>query len=326
MHPSILIGDCLEILPTLPPESAQVVIADPPYFRVLLEEQWDTAWSSEEDYLTWSMEWLRSCQRVLRPDGLCYIFGQPGKREHAWLHFCSLAAQEMQFHDMIIWDRVVGYNERADSFTPAYEMILVLRHPDFEKPYFDKDAVRIPYDEKTIQTYLKDPRYRDPETREAHLRKGKFATNILRVPSLKGASKEKVGHPSQKPLTIGAGLQSYLGEHGLIMPVMAAGRSSRDEEIPVLDTVLAPYLENEKLFHCPADRELFLRTGNSYFWNNALNGQSAANLNFMLFVEDRSKIPVVADKEGWHRHSSVRVNFLYADGHAAENLQLFTSP
>jgi prepilin-type processing-associated H-X9-DG protein len=125
---------------------------------------------------------------------------------------------------------------------------------------------------------------------------------------------------------IGAGLQSYLGEHGLIMPVMAAGRSSRDEEIPVLDTVLAPYLENEKLFHCPADRELFLRTGNSYFWNNALNGQSAANLNFMLFVEDRSKIPVVADKEGWHRHSSVRVNFLYADGHAAENLQLFTSP
>jgi DNA modification methylase len=202
MHPSILIGDCLEILPTLPPESAQVVIADPPYFRVLLEEQWDTAWSSEEDYLTWSMEWLRSCQRVLRPDGLCYIFGQPGKREHAWLHFCSLAAQEMQFHDMIIWDRVVGYNERADSFTPAYEMILVLRHPDFEKPYFDKDAVRIPYDEKTIQTYLKDPRYRDPETREAHLRKGKFATNILRVPSLKGASKEKVGHPSQKPLTL----------------------------------------------------------------------------------------------------------------------------
>jgi len=202
MHQSILIGDCLEILPALPDESAQLVIADPPYFRVLLEEQWDTAWPTEEDYLTWSMEWLLACRRVLRSDGLFYIFGQLGKREHVWLHFCSRAAQVMQFHDMIIWDRAVGYNERSDSFTPQYEMILVLRHPGCEKPYFDKDAVRIPYDEKTIQTYLKDSRYQDRQARENHLRKGKYATNILRVPSLKGASKEKVGHPSQKPVAL----------------------------------------------------------------------------------------------------------------------------
>jgi DNA modification methylase len=202
MHQSILIGDCLEILPALPDESAQLVIADPPYFRVLLEEQWDTAWPTEEDYLTWSMEWLLACRRVLRSDGLFYIFGQLGKREHVWLHFCSRAAQVMQFHDMIIWDRAVGYNERSDSFTPQYEMILVLRHPGCEKPYFDKDAVRIPYDEKTIQTYLKDSRYQDRQARENHLRKGKYATNILRVPSLKGASKEKVGHPSQKPVSL----------------------------------------------------------------------------------------------------------------------------
>lgn len=123
---------------------------------------------------------------------------------------------------------------------------------------------------------------------------------------------------------IGAGLQSYLGDHGLIMPELATGRTSRDEEIPTLDTVLANYLDSPNAFHCPADQKLFVATGSSYFWNSALSGQSAANLNFLFLVEDRSRIPVVFDKEGWHRQSGTRVNFLYADGHAAENLRLFT--
>jgi site-specific DNA-methyltransferase (adenine-specific) len=40
------------------------------------------------------------------------------------------------------------------------------------------------------------------EARKAHLKKGKYATNILRVPSLKGTSSEKCGHPSQKPIQL----------------------------------------------------------------------------------------------------------------------------
>lgn len=113
-----------------------------------------------------------------------------------------MLAKEMQFHDMIIWDRAVGYNERYDSFTPQYEMVLVLRHAANTKPFFDKDAVRLSYDEDKIQSYLRDKRYKDKEARERHLRKGKYATNILRVPSLKGSSKEKIGHPSQKPIAL----------------------------------------------------------------------------------------------------------------------------
>ncbi|HEX9962260.1 MAG TPA: site-specific DNA-methyltransferase, partial [Pyrinomonadaceae bacterium] len=70
------------------------------------------------------------------------------------------------------------------------------------KAYFDKDAVRIAYDDETIAQYLKDKRYKNLDARRMHLEKGKYATNILRVPSLKGSSKEKVGHPSQKPLKL----------------------------------------------------------------------------------------------------------------------------
>jgi site-specific DNA-methyltransferase (adenine-specific) len=81
-------------------------------------------------------------------------------------------------------------------------MILVVRKTKESKPYFDKDAVRTSYDDETIKQYLKDKRYKDLDARRAHLDKGKYATNILRVPSLKGSSKEKVGHPSQKPIKL----------------------------------------------------------------------------------------------------------------------------
>lgn len=195
-------GDCCEMLDTLDAETFQAIIADPPYFQVLLDETWDNQWQTEEDYLEWTKDWIEKSARVLKDDGLFFIFGQLGKREHLWLHVCSMATRILQFHDMLIWDRAVGYNERYDSFTPCYEMILVLRKSKDARAYFDKDAVRISYDEETKKLYLKDKRYKDLDARRAHLEKGKYATNILRVPSLKGSSKEKVGHPSQKPLKL----------------------------------------------------------------------------------------------------------------------------
>ena len=151
-------------------------------------------------YLEWTDRWVAAAMRVLKDNGLCFLFGQPGKREHAFLHVMSRLCDTYPFHDLLIWDRIVGYNERRDSFTPAYEMILVLRKND--RPLFHKDAVRELYPPETIATYRRDKRYKDPAARETHLQAGKFATNILRVPSLKGSSKEKCGHPSQKPLAL----------------------------------------------------------------------------------------------------------------------------
>lgn len=197
---SILQGDAVAKLHKLPSGIAQAIIADPPYFNVLEDETWDTQWKTADDYLTWTDAWVSESMRILRDDGLCFIFGQIGKREHVFLHLMSRLTLQHPFHDLLIWDRAVGYNERRDSFTPQYEMILVLRKGD--APKFNKDAVRIPYDRQTIAQYLKDHRYKDRKARRAHLEKGKYATNILRVPSLKGISKEKCGHPSQKPLSL----------------------------------------------------------------------------------------------------------------------------
>ena len=183
----------------LAPHSTQLIIADPPYFQVL-DHDWDRQWHNADEYLAWSLEWLAGAMRVLRDDGLLYCFGQLGKREHAFLQLMSEAARRWQFHDLITWDRVVGYNVRRDSFTPATELILVLRKS--AKPKFHKAAVREPYDAKTVAEYLRDPRYKDRAARARHLAAGKFATNLWRIPSLKGNNSEKCGHPAQKPLKL----------------------------------------------------------------------------------------------------------------------------
>lgn len=202
------------------------MVADPPYGNVLVDESWDTQWADTAKYLDWNKAWVAEAMRVLREDGLAFIFGQLGKREHMFIHLMSELSKAHQFHDLIIWDRAVGYNERRDSFTPAYEMILVLRKGP--NPKFNKDAVREPYSPEKIQTYLKDNRYKDRDARLRHLEAGKFATNLLRVPSLKGTSKEKCGHPSQKPIELINKLISCGSDPGdlVIDPFLGSGTTA----------------------------------------------------------------------------------------------------
>ncbi|HRJ72334.1 MAG TPA: prepilin-type N-terminal cleavage/methylation domain-containing protein [Terrimicrobiaceae bacterium] len=122
---------------------------------------------------------------------------------------------------------------------------------------------------------------------------------------------------------MGIGLNYFLGENQMIMPQMAAARASRTEEVAVIDNTLDRYIENSAVFTCPSGRRLAETTGTSYFWNSTLNGQPVANLNFLGLVSDLSRIPVLVDKEGWHKHTDDRVNHLFADGHATKELRLF---
>lgn len=123
---------------------------------------------------------------------------------------------------------------------------------------------------------------------------------------------------------IGIALQAYLADNNMEMPTLLAGRRSVEEAGPVLDDTLSSYTDNMSIFLCPADRTLGKQSGTSYYWNSALNGQRAGSLNFLLLVDALSRIPILSDKEGWHRFRDNKVNFLYADGHASTDLKLLT--
>ena len=67
--------DCVEGMKLLiPNESIDLVIADPPYFKVI-GEKWDYLWRTEADYLEWSKKWISEASRSLRKGGSLYIFG-----------------------------------------------------------------------------------------------------------------------------------------------------------------------------------------------------------------------------------------------------------
>ncbi|MEX1048416.1 MAG: prepilin-type N-terminal cleavage/methylation domain-containing protein [Akkermansiaceae bacterium] len=108
--------------------------------------------------------------------------------------------------------------------------------------------------------------------------------------------------------SLGIALQGYLQEHNNIMPVMQSGRASVRDDLPVLDTVLLPYLGSPAAFQCPADKNEFEKTGASYSWNSYQSGRHVSKLYFFGIREDR--IPLISDKEAWHPSGT---NFLHAD-------------
>jgi prepilin-type N-terminal cleavage/methylation domain-containing protein/prepilin-type processing-associated H-X9-DG protein len=123
---------------------------------------------------------------------------------------------------------------------------------------------------------------------------------------------------------LGTGLNLYLTDNDGVMPVMMLGRQKITDDVPVLDTVLDKYVPEKSAFACPSDEKFYKATGTSYHWNNALNGQKVSALRFMLNDQPMT-IPLMGDKEGFHKDPDHKVNILYADGHASKELTFVKS-
>ena len=70
----IILGDCTEELSKLAEKSVDLVVADPPYWKVI-GEKWDYQWRTEADYVEWCIDWIKEVSRVLRYGGTFYLFG-----------------------------------------------------------------------------------------------------------------------------------------------------------------------------------------------------------------------------------------------------------
>ena len=57
-------ADCLEFIRSLPENSVDLIVTDPPYFKVK-PEGWDNQWKSDDDYLKWLDQCLAQFWRVL---------------------------------------------------------------------------------------------------------------------------------------------------------------------------------------------------------------------------------------------------------------------
>ncbi|HCP5352853.1 TPA: site-specific DNA-methyltransferase [Escherichia coli] len=102
-------ADCLEFIRSLPENSVDLIVTDPPYFKVK-PEGWDNQWKGDDDYLKWLDQCLAQFWRVLNH----IIWAKPSGR----------------------WN---GCNkESLRAYFPATERILFAEH--YQGPYRPKDA------------------------------------------------------------------------------------------------------------------------------------------------------------------------------------------
>lgn len=266
------VGDCLDVLAKIPSNSIQLIVCDPPYNIMLAD------WDDHADYIAWAHQWLIEAERVLSPSGNIAIFGGLQYQAEAGSGDLLSIISHMRQHskmllaNLIIWNYPNGMSAQR-FFANRHEEIAWFAKT--KKYFFDLDAVREPYDEATKAAYMKDKRL-NPESVE----KGRNPTNVWRMPRLNGNSRERVGHPTQKPAIVierlvralsypGSTVLDFFAGSGVTARVaIQEGRNSIcTDKDPVFEQYIAKQMEQvsqDELFEEARDYEMFNGIENLY--------------------------------------------------------------
>ncbi len=187
------IMDCCDFLKGIPDNSIQLICIDPPYNLEL------AGWDIYENYIEWASQWLDESYRVLSESGSMVIFGGIQFRDAKSGDLIDIIQYVRHNTKFKLINTITWYYKNGMSahryFANRHEEVIWLAKTN--NYYFDLDAVRVPYTEEQLRLALKDKRLNPENTR-----KGKNPTNVWEIGRLNGNSKERVGHPTQKPVEI----------------------------------------------------------------------------------------------------------------------------
>jgi site-specific DNA-methyltransferase (adenine-specific) len=189
-------GDSVEWLKSIPRETVDLIIADPPYN--IRKAEWDK-FETQEKYIDWSMQWIREASRVLKITGTLYICG-----------FSEILADlkhpSMRYFKGCKWI-VWYYKNKANlghDWGRSHESILHLRK---SKTFtMNIDDVRIPYGKHTLK-YPSHPQAETSQYGNGGKRQdvwtphpqGAKPKDVIEVPTTCNGMEEKTPHPTQKP-------------------------------------------------------------------------------------------------------------------------------
>lgn len=144
------LGDCLEVMKTLPSESVDLIFTSPPYnlgvttgggFSNKGANKWQSAalkdgYASHDDamaypdYVEWQKNILRECWRLLTPTGAIYYNHKP--RVQAGLLQTPLDLNPgLPVRQIVIWKRAGGLNFSPSFYLPTHEWVVIFAKPGF---------------------------------------------------------------------------------------------------------------------------------------------------------------------------------------------------
>lgn len=206
----IIEGDALQILPTLKDNSAQIIIADPPY-NIGKDFGNNTYKMEMNEYLDWCDRWIKECLRILKDDGTMFIYG--------FSENLALILSRIDYNIQrrwIVWHYTNKNVASLNFWQRAHESILVLWKKD---RVFHRDDIREAY----TDGFLKGCAGKERASTKGRFSKGDKATvyrahpngalprDVIKIPALAGGAGKKervfsdgdvINHPTQKPLAL----------------------------------------------------------------------------------------------------------------------------
>jgi site-specific DNA-methyltransferase (adenine-specific) len=199
----VIHGDTLLVLPTLEAESAQIIIADPPY-NIGKDFGNDSDKQPMDEYLKWCDVWIHECLRILKPNGTMFIYG--------FSEILALITARIPYHihrRWILWHYTNKNVASLNFWQRSHESILILWKTD---KVFHRDEVREAYTEGFLNGAAGKERTAtkgrfskgDKKTTYTAHPGGALPRDVIKVPALAGGAgmKERVDHPTQKPLAL----------------------------------------------------------------------------------------------------------------------------
>ena len=125
----VVCGECVAEMGRMEAESFDLVLTDPPYFKVK-DEAWDKQWDNSTAFLSWLDTVASEWQRLLKPNGSLYCFASP--RMSARVE--TMLSRRFQVLNCIRWIKEEGWHKKTDryslrSWLSNWESIIFCEHP-----------------------------------------------------------------------------------------------------------------------------------------------------------------------------------------------------
>ncbi|MCP4362097.1 MAG: adenine-specific DNA-methyltransferase [Chloroflexi bacterium] len=182
-------GDALQALKSLPNESVDLIFADPPYNIGKRYANFVDKWSSDEEYVVWCKEWLKSCIALLKPHGSLYVMASTQSMPFLDIYLRN----RLEILSRIIWRYDSSGVQAQKYFGSMYEPILHCVK-DSKNYVFNADDIMV--EAKTgAKRKLIDYRKKVPTVYNSK----KVPGNVWYFPRVRYRMPEYEQHPTQKP-------------------------------------------------------------------------------------------------------------------------------